>query len=293
VIGRKDGRRKEWEVAGTGSTHGSTWRQDLAQHPAVVAACAEGSRGTRFHHLVEVTSTNDVALERMRDAASVGLVVVADGQTAGRGRAGRGWVDAVQGPAGPSNLAVTATVAVRAEQAVGAAPLAAGLAVADAFRDAGAAPALKWPNDVLLDDRKACGILVERHDLPTGAVLLIGCGLDLDWRGVPREGEAAGWTSLAEALDAPIDRGAVLGSLLTHLDRRLHLLERDPAALLTAYREACTTIGRAVRVVLPGGTERTGVARDLDGDGHLVVATDEGSLVVRAGDVVHLRPDPS
>ncbi len=275
----------------TGSDPGAAGGQDLALHPAVVAAGSGGGRWTQVHHIVEVTSTNDVALERLRTGGSAGLVVVADAQTAGRGRAGRDWVDAVRGPDGPGNLAVTATVPVRT-QAAGAVPLAAGLAVADAFRDAGATPTLKWPNDVLLDDRKACGILVERHDLPSGSVLLIGCGLDLDWRGVPREGEAAGWTSLAEALDAPVDRGAVLGALLAHLDRRLRVLARDPAALLTAYREACATVGRPVRVVLPGGTERTGVAHDLDEDGHLVVATDEGPLVVRAGDVVHLRPGP-
>jgi BirA family transcriptional regulator, biotin operon repressor / biotin---[acetyl-CoA-carboxylase] ligase len=264
-------------------------RPDLARHPAVVAAVAAGGRWSRVHHLAEVASTNDVALDRLRAGEPPGLVVVADAQTAGRGRAGRAWVDAVRGPDGPGNLAVTATVPARAG-AGGAVPLAAGLAVADAYRAAGAAPTLKWPNDVLLDDRKACGILVERHDLATGAVLLVGCGLDLDWRGVVREGEAAGWTSLAESLDAPVDRGAVLGDLLTHLDRRLRLLERDPAALLAAYRQACATLDREVRVVLPGGQERAGVARDLDTDGHLVVATDEGPLVVRAGDVVHQGP---
>jgi BirA family transcriptional regulator, biotin operon repressor / biotin---[acetyl-CoA-carboxylase] ligase len=262
----------------------------LAGHPAVAAAVAGGGRWTRVHHIPEVTSTNDVALERLQAGEPAGLVVVADAQTAGRGRAGRGWIDAVQGSEGPGNLAVTATVPVRAQRAGGAVPLAAGLAVADAFRAAGASPTLKWPNDVLLDDRKACGILVERHDLPAGSVLLIGCGLDLDWRGVSRGGEVAGWTSLAESLGAAVDRGAVLGALLTHLDRRLHVLERDPAALLTAYRAACVTLDRPVRVVLPGGEERTGVARDLDADGHLVVATDDGTFVVRAGDVVHLRP---
>jgi BirA family transcriptional regulator, biotin operon repressor / biotin---[acetyl-CoA-carboxylase] ligase len=260
----------------------------LAAHPAVVTALASSGRWSQVSHLTEVTSTNDVALDRLRAGEPAGLVVVADAQSAGRGRAGRGWIDAVRGPAGPANLAVTASVPVRTG-AVGAVPLAAGLAVADAFRAAGASPTLKWPNDVLLDDRKACGILVERHDLATSSVVLIGCGLDLDWRGVRREGEAAGWTSLAEVVGTAVDRGAVLGDLLVHLDRRLRVLERDPAALLTAYREACATLDRQVRVVLPGGQQRTGVARDLDADGHLVVVTDEGPLVVRAGDVVHLR----
>jgi BirA family transcriptional regulator, biotin operon repressor / biotin---[acetyl-CoA-carboxylase] ligase len=269
---------------------GPTGGPDLARHPAVLAAIAGSGRWTQVSHLPEVSSTNDVALDRLRAGEPAGLVVVADAQTAGRGRAGRGWIDAVQGPEGPGNLAVTASVPVRSE-AVGAVPLAAGLAVADAFRGAGASPTLKWPNDVLLDDRKACGILVERHDLTGGSVLLVGCGLDLDWRGVPRDGDAAGWTSLAESLGGPVDRGEVLGALLVHLDRRLGVLERDPAALLAAYREVCATLDRPVRVVLPGGEQRTGVARDLDADGHLVVATAVGPLVVRAGDVVHVVAD--
>jgi BirA family transcriptional regulator, biotin operon repressor / biotin---[acetyl-CoA-carboxylase] ligase len=286
------GSREEGHVSTSAADHpdAASGAPDLSRHTAVLAAIASCGRWTRVSHLPEVTSTNDVALDRLRAGEAAGLVVVADAQTAGRGSAGRGWIDAVQGPEGPGNLAVTASMPVRSE-AVGAVPLAAGLAVADAFRAAGATPTLKWPNDVLLDDRKACGILVERHDLPRGAVLLVGCGLDLDWRGVPRAGVAAGWTSLAESLGGPVDRGAVLGALLVHLDRRLRVLERDPAALLTAYREVCATLERPVRVVLPGGEERTGVARDLDADGHLVVATGTGPLVVRAGDVVHVVAD--
>jgi BirA family transcriptional regulator, biotin operon repressor / biotin---[acetyl-CoA-carboxylase] ligase len=261
----------------------------LATHGAVVAAVARGRRWTGLHHHTEVTSTNDVALECLRAGETVGVVVVADAQTAGRGRAGRGWTDAVQGPDGPANLAVTATTAPPAR--AGLLPLAAGLAVVDTFADAGAVARLKWPNDVLLDDRKAAGILVERHDLPGGPFALLGCGLDLDWRGVERSGDATGWTSLAEELRGPVDRGAVLGGLLAHLDRRLAELEADPDGLLAAYRSVCATLGRSVRVLLPGDEERSGRATDLDADGHLVVATGSGRLVVHAGDVVHVRPE--
>lgn len=262
----------------------------LDTHPAVIAAVSAGSRWSVVHHAAEVSSTNDVAMDRLRGGAAPGLVVVADAQTAGRGRAGRGWTDAVAGPEGPGNLAVTATV--RGEpKAVGAVPLAAGLAVAGAYAAAGGSPTLKWPNDVLLDDRKAAGILVERHELAGAPVVLVGCGLDLDWRGVQREGDAAGWTSLAESLGRSVDRGEVLGALLAGLERTLDTLERDPFALLAEYRDACATIGREVRVLLPGGEQRSGIARGLDAQGHLVVATDSGRLVVRAGDVVHVRTE--
>lgn len=261
----------------------------LAEHPSVRAAVAAARRWTAVHHHVEVTSTNDVALDRLRAGQTVGLVVVADAQTAGRGRAGRGWTDAVPGPTGPANLAVTATASPPAR--AGLVPLAAGLAVVDAFAAAGADARLKWPNDVLLDGRKAAGILVERHDLPAGPVVLVGCGLDLDWRGVAREGDASGWTSLAEVLAAAVDRGEVLGTLLDRLAARLDALETDPDGLLAAYRAACATLGRPVRVLLPGDEQRSGTATGLDGDGHLVVATGSGRLVVHAGDVVHVRSD--
>jgi BirA family transcriptional regulator, biotin operon repressor / biotin---[acetyl-CoA-carboxylase] ligase len=264
-------------------------RGTLAEHPAVAAAVAGGGRWTAVHHHAEVTSTNDLALERLRAGDPVGVVVVADAQTAGRGRVGRGWIDAVRGPQGPANLAVTATATPPAR--AGLLPLAAGLAVVDAFADTGVAARLKWPNDVLLDDRKAAGILVERHDLPAGPVVLLGCGLDLDWRGIERVGAAAGWTSLAEVLGGPVDRGAVLGALLAHLADRLGQLAADPDGLLAAYRAACATLGRPVRVLLPGDEERAGQATDLDADGHLVVATGTGRLVVHAGDVVHVRAD--
>jgi BirA family transcriptional regulator, biotin operon repressor / biotin---[acetyl-CoA-carboxylase] ligase len=260
----------------------------LARHPAVAAAVAGTGRWTRVEHHAEVTSTNDVALDRLRAGEPVGCVVVADAQVAGRGRAGRGWTDTVRGPEGPANLAVTAT-AVVADRPAGLVPLATGLAAVDALTAVGATGRLKWPNDVLLGDRKAGGILVERHDLPSGPVLLIGCGLDLDWRGVERSGEARAWTSLAEVVDRSVDRGEVLGALLCHLAERLDQLATRPAGLLQAYQEVCATLGRRVQVLLPGGEEHVGRATDLDADGHLVVTTDAGRLVVHAGDVVHLR----
>ena len=259
----------------------------LASDPRVADALAACRHLAVHTHHDTVTSTNDLARAAVAAGGAGGLVVSADRQSAGRGRRGRSWTDDVAGPDGPANLAVSIALDTPARNAA-LVPLAAGLAVAAAYRAAGAAPALKWPNDVLLDDRKAAGILVERHHLDARDVVVIGCGLDLDWRGVERAGDAAAWTSVAESLGRGVDRGAVLAALLGALDREWDGLA-DAASLLSRYREVCSTIGREVVVSLPGGGELRGPAVDLDTEGLLVVATGEGHRSVRAGDVT-VRP---
>lgn len=255
----------------------------LTDHPAVRAALDASARIVDHTHLARVTSTNDVVREAVDAGHPPARLVTADRQTAGRGRAGRSWTDDVDGPDGPGNLAVSLAIAAPA-RAVGLVPLAAGLAVAAAYRDSGATPELKWPNDVLLGGAKAAGILVERHQFAGRDIVIIGCGLDLDWRGVPREQEMALWTSLAEHLDTPVDRGAVLGALVAALDRELDALDH-PATLLDRYRERCVTIGREVRVDLPGGDRLAGRAVGIDAEGLLEVDTGRERVTVRAGDV--------
>lgn len=241
-----------------------------------------------IHHRV-VDSTNDLARRLLGAGEDPGLVVVADLQTAGRGRRGRHWVEQ-EGPAGPTNLAVTASFAAPPDGGTWV-PLAAGLAVAAAYRSAGAHAALKWPNDVLLGGRKAAGILVERHTVMGRDVLLVGCGLDLDWRGVPRNRPVEGraWTSLAEELGRSVERAPLVASLLVDLERRLATGEQDGHALLDAYRAACDTLGRQVQVLLPDGQRVAGRAVDLDHAGRLVVEGPSGRRVLGVGDVAHVR----
>lgn len=249
----------------------------------LAALLAGPSRWHTHEHHEEVGSTNDLAADAARRGVPAGLVVTADRQTAGRGRRGRTWEDQ---PSGRS-LAVSVLVDVPPRHAT-LVPLATGLAVADAYAGAGATAELKWPNDVLLpaagDVAKAAGVLVERHD----DHLVVGVGLNLDWRGVDRQGAAAAWTSLAEALDADVDRWAVLADLLRSLDAWLRDLVGAPAPLLAAYRSRCRTLGREVRVETPAGPLH-GRAVDVDHDGSLVLATVGGETRVTAGDVVHVR----
>jgi BirA family transcriptional regulator, biotin operon repressor / biotin---[acetyl-CoA-carboxylase] ligase len=262
---------------------------DLATAAPVVALLESSPTWHGVVHHAEVGSTQDEALALLRDGTPPGVVVVADAQRMGRGRLGRAWLDAVQGEHGPANLAVTATVLAPANGS-GVVPLTVGMAVADTYRAADGLPRLKWPNDVLLDGRKAAGILVERHEVAGRSVLLIGCGLNLDWRGIEREDETLRWISLAESTGQDVDRAQTLADLLGHLASRLAQVGRDPARVVGEYRGWCATLGEQVRVERPGRPALHGEAVDLDVDGRLVVRTASGREVVDVGDVVHVRP---
>jgi BirA family transcriptional regulator, biotin operon repressor / biotin---[acetyl-CoA-carboxylase] ligase len=259
----------------------------LAEYPRIAALLTGPLGWHTVEHLHEVSSTNDVALERARAGVPDGLVVVADHQTAGRGRGGHRWEDA---PGDEASLLVSVVTAPPPAH-VQLISLAGALAGADAVRRAGARPELKWPNDVLLEGRKCAGVLAERHRLGDREILIVGLGIDLDWRGAERTGEALAWTSIAEATGRDVDRGEVLADLLRALATWIRSVPTDPLRLLTTYREACVTLGREVEVSFPDGTSRQGLAVDLDREGRLVIDTGEQRLAVNAGDVRHLpRP---
>lgn len=260
---------------------------DALRASFVTCSDPRAERWVEVEHHASLPSTNARALQ----AARPGLVVLADHQTAGRGRLDRGW----ESPVGRS-LLMTATVPVPATGA-GWLPMLAGLAVARAVREvAGVRAVLKWPNDVLLpddDDRKVCGVLCE---LGGGAaadpVVAVGIGLNLsqgrDELPVPTA------TSLALAGAADLDGTAVAGAVLHHLAVLHHALEvggDEAAAAREAYRGSCATLGRDVRLQRAGAPDVVGTAVDLDDDGRLVLETAAGERTAwAAGDVVHARP---
>jgi BirA family biotin operon repressor/biotin-[acetyl-CoA-carboxylase] ligase len=220
--------------------------------------------------------------------AAAGVIVVADHQTAGRGRLDRHW----ETPAGTA-LTFSAVVDPQlADEDWPLLPLAAALAVAEGVRRAADVdPRLKWPNDLLLSEDhaigKVAGILLERVSDPADAgrpLAIIGIGINVgmtrDQLPVPTA------TSLAIA-GARVDRTTVFGEVAHALAHTLAELADDPQAVLERYRGACTTLGRDVEVHLPDGTVFTGRAEDVDEHGRLIV----GDRVVGAGDVVHVRPD--
>ena len=275
--------------------------------------------GTRFTDVrwVEATgSTNADTLALARDGAPEGIVVVADHQSAGRGRRDRHWV-------APPRGSLLVSVLLRPPAGVaGPVSMAAAVAMADAVAAvAGVAVGLKWPNDLVVStadgERKLAGLLAEA-DWPAGstisaghrppaphdrAVVVVGIGLNVSWPVMaddPADGDAAIEPALAEVagiatalnwLGAEVDRVDLLVAFLRGLEARYAALVADgPAPLLAAWRERSATLGRRVRVDL-GADDVEGMAVDVTGDGHLVVETVEGDRrTLAVGDVVHLRP---
>lgn len=231
-----------------------------------------------------IDSTNAEAARRAAEDAAEGLLVLADVQTAGRGRQGRRW----RAPPGTSLMASMLLRPDAPIDQVALLPLLVGLAVIEACETLvpGAQLGLKWPNDLLAEGRKCAGILVE---VPTGGGVVAGVGINVDWRTVRRPSELASVTSLSEVGDS-VDRWELLPVLLEKLDGRYRAWRRRPREFLPAYRERCGTIGQAVRVEQLDGRVLTGTATGLADDGALLVDVAGAAQQVRAGDVRHLRP---
>ena len=222
----------------------------------------------------ETGSTNADLLAAARAGAAEGLVLVAETQTAGRGRLGRSW-------SSPPRAALAFSVLLRPVAVAPAArawlPLLTGIAVAAALRaEAGVTATLKWPNDVLVDGRKIAGIVA-------------GVGLNVTLTRAELPVPTA--TSLLLEDAACLDRERLLAAMLTELASRYTAWAAgpDPAALRAEYLRWCVTVGREVRVELPGQEQLAGTATDVDETGRLAVRTGPGTTLVGAGDVVHVR----
>ena len=225
-------------------------------------------------------STNADLAAAARAGAPGRAVLVSEHQSAGRGRFTRTWE-------APPGAAIAISVLLRPPATIPLErwtwlPLLAGLAVADALQDIAGVPArLKWPNDVLIDDRKVCGILVER----VGDAAVIGMGVNTRLREDELPVPTA--TSLLLA-GAEIANGEVAAAVLESLSGWYQRWEADED-LSPAYQAACATIGRRVRVEVGPGQSRHGEAVGIDGVGRLLVRTDTGLEAFAAGDVIHLR----
>ena len=244
-------------------------------------------------HQVEVVeeagSTNALVAERAKSGGPEGLVIVAEHQTAGRGRLDRTWET-------PARSALTFSVLLRPTAAAATwpwLPLLTGYEVSKALRAAGFDATVKWPNDVMLRrhdgaERKVAGILVERVETAGGPAAVVGVGLNVGM--TADELPVAEATSLAIEGEAP-DRTELLGLLLDTLWEGYVAWqeggETATARLAASYAAACSTIGRPVRVDLPTGEALTGTATGIDPAGRLLV----DGTAVSAGDVVHVRLD--
>ena len=236
----------------------------------------------------ELDSTNAEATRLARAGGAHGSVVVAEHQRAGRGRLDRRWES-------PPRSALTFSVVWRPPAPVECwpwLPLLTGYAVREALLAMGVQAQLKWPNDVLIDDRKVAGVLVERVETPAGPAAIVGVGLNVSMTEEELPVPTAG--SLALALGTAPDRTELLLALLAALAASYAewLAEADAGSpgLRAAYRTACSTIGRTVRAELPDGHTLIGRATGVDAQGRLVLATAAGSSTIGAADVVHIRP---
>ena len=246
--------------------------------------------------LASTGSTNADLLARAVAGAPEGVVLAAEEQTSGRGRMGRSWVS-------PPRAALTFSLLVRpgtvSPARRGWLPLLAGVSVASAVRVAAGVDArLKWPNDVLAGPAKLGGILAEA----VGEAVVVGIGLNVSTEPSelpppgPGPGGALPATSLRVlAAPGPADRERLLTEILAAFEHWYQAWRQaggdpDRCGLRAEYTRLCATIGRRVRVELPGGQLVSGLAAGVDPDGRLLVRVSSGAEVpVAAGDVVHLR----
>ncbi|MFF9177007.1 biotin--[acetyl-CoA-carboxylase] ligase [Streptomyces sp. NPDC014793] len=272
---------------------------DLDRPPLNVASLRrglvrEGGLWSEVEVVRRTGSTNsDLVARAAAGRAGEGAVLVAEEQTAGRGRLDRQWTAPPRSGLFFSVLLKPAEVPVARW---GWLPLLTGVAVATGLsRAAGVDTALKWPNDLLVtvggEERKTGGILAERAG-DDGVV--IGVGINVSLRAQELPVPQAGSLALAGAVGT--DRDPLLRGVLRSLEDwygRWRSAGGDPAVsgLQETYAAGCATLGRTVRAELPGDRSVVGEAIAVDGDGRLVIATEAGVREpVGAGDIVHLRP---
>ncbi|MGH8244805.1 MAG: biotin--[acetyl-CoA-carboxylase] ligase, partial [Gammaproteobacteria bacterium] len=240
------------------------------------------------------TSTNTHAAALAQQGAPHGAVVVAETQTAGRGRLGRHW----HSPPG-KNLhcsLLLRTMPARDQQPLWLSwiPLIAALAVTRAVQvTADLKPTVKWPNDILIGNRKLGGVLCESSGLGTShSIIIVGIGLNVNIRRdeFPEDLRELATSLMIEA-QHPFDRSALLAILALELETRCEaFLAGRHSDILKEYMLRCSTVGHRVLVELAHGEHVDGTAESIQTDGSLRVVRDDRTTVdVRAGDVVHVR----
>ena len=244
---------------------------------------------SQIEYYAEIGSTNDRAQVLLEQGVPDGALVFAEAQTRGRGRLGRKWVT-IPGAALAFSLALRPSPSER-ERLAFFAPLA-GLAVCRALvEDFGLAAKVKWPNDVLLENRKACGVLVEAAWLGSRLHgVVVGIGVNVAPSSVPPDDEVLfPATCVEQALGQPVERMDLLSAILRQLFSLRKILGRPP--FLRLWQQQLAFLGQEVRVDLLGPGEYVmGQVLGIDFHGNLRLRTQAGIEVeVAAGDV-RLRP---
>jgi BirA family transcriptional regulator, biotin operon repressor / biotin---[acetyl-CoA-carboxylase] ligase len=249
-------------------------REDLAS--AIKAGLRSRRFGRRLDAFAQVGSTNDTAAALATQGAAEGTAVLAVEQTGGRGRRQRAWLS----PVGGLWLSVVLRPDLSAEQwpLIG---FAAGVGAARAVEEiAPVRVGLKWPNDVMIDEKKIGGVLIEARGPAVIAGIGINANIPLDH--FPPDLRASA-TSLLAILAHPVDLAALARVVLEQFEAVYDLLALNPEGVLADWRKRDLTRGRQVR--LSGHEDLEGVAEDVDHTGALLVRTGAGIRRIVAGDV--------
>lgn len=270
---------------------------------AVRARLVTKTLGRTLHVLEETPSTNTTALTLAQQGAEDGTVIVADRQTAGRGRLGRHWHS-------PPGVNLYCSVILRRRPTperrmswLSWVPLLSAVAVARAVQaEAGVLPTLKWPNDLMVGQRKLGGLLCESGGLgELDRVVVVGLGLNVNAGPDAFPGELREVaTSLACETGRLFDRAALLASVLAELEHRYDAFPLQEAGeWMHEYATLCSTLGRSVRAEVAGGETLEGWAEGIGSDGSLrirltrptALGSAQAGLVVevRAADIMHVR----
>jgi BirA family biotin operon repressor/biotin-[acetyl-CoA-carboxylase] ligase len=265
---------------------------DLPHDIAEALAWSQSERGrfgSPLFYAAEVTSTNDVAARLADAGAGEGTTVVAEAQTAGRGRHGRTWCS-------PPGAGLYVSTIVRPDLRTGPRPgsalltLMAGVALADAIREAtGLGVEIKWPNDLVVARRKLAGILAEGAGQGTSLeYIVLGFGINLRPAAYPPD-VAARATSIEAELGRPVDRGALLARALVNLSRaRAAITESRTAAVIDRWRElAPSAVGSSVEWRTGAGVHR-GLTAGVDEGGALRIDVAGTIERVTAGEIMWL-----
>ncbi len=251
-------------------------------------------RGDRLFYLPTVDSTNTLAMQLAQTRPDEGLVVLTDSQTAGKGRQGRRWVDA-------PGRNVLSSIVLRPMFPPHLLVMVASLAVVRAIaQSCGVTATIKWPNDVLIEERKVAGILIETsHDLKGSLVAVVGIGVNVNGRMDELAGQLAesasliaNATSLETVCGHAVSREELIACLLRSIEGDYLLLQQEvtgdwaaapdqvlPSRLIRErWRDQLSTLGRTIQV-RQGESLISGVAEDVDGNGELLLRRHSGELV--------------
>ncbi|MEI6709696.1 MAG: biotin--[acetyl-CoA-carboxylase] ligase [Actinomycetota bacterium] len=237
----------------------------------------------RIEHFDELPSTNTELVTRWREGEVAGAVLVTDFQLAGKGRRDREWMAPPK-----SSLLCSVLIEVHSSEAASFVPFSAALATKNALESLmNISVGMKWPNDLLVGEKKLAGILSEYLITGDRQAVVVGIGVNLTYAG-PEQVRA---TSVSDEVGSAPAPQVLLEALLEELSHRLELLESEAGRkeLRAEYEASLSTLGQVVNVTM-GDRVVSGFAQGIDKTGQLIVATTEGEVHCNVGDVIHVRP---